>query len=196
MNILLDTLPETITVNGREYFADTDYRTMIIFEKIITDSSISSRDRVMQAIELVLPNEQPVEIDLAIKEILFLYSLGRPSEAKKRRLMNGNVEIKEPMIYDYEYDAPYIFGSFMAEYGIDLNAVEYLHWWKFVSLFRSLSDTCKISKIMGYRATDLSKISDKSERNRIAKLKKLYAIPQNLTYEDKVAMAGLAFGGH
>ena len=48
---------------------------------------------------------------------------------------------------------------------------------------------------MGYRATDTSKIENKKERERIVRLKQIYALPQNLSFEDKVAMAGAAFGG-
>lgn len=195
MNILLDTLPETITVNGRAYFADTDFRTMIIFEKIIESRELTNRERIRQVIDLVLTDEQPAEIDLAVDEILYLYSCGKPAETRRARPKNGDVELKQRAIYDFEYDAPYIFSAFLSEYGIDLNGIEYLHWWKFLAMFESLPDDCKIVKIMGYRAADLSKIRDKDERHRLAKLKQIYAIPDNLDFEDKVALAGIAFGG-
>ena len=195
MNILMDTLPETITVNGREYFADTDFRTMIAFEKVTLNDSLDSRELVRQVIDLVLTDEQPTEIDQAVREILFLYSCGKPAERKKRRPKNGNVELKEKLIYDYEQDAPYIYGAFLSQYGIDLNDIEYLHWWKFNAMFKSLPSSCKIVEIMGYRATDLGRIKDKEERSRIARLQRVYALPDNLTFEDRVAMAGAAFGG-
>lgn len=83
----------------------------------------------------------------------------------------------------------------MSQYHIDLNEIEYMHWWKFQALFRSLEDHNKIVEIMGYRAVDLGKIENKKERERIAKMKSIYALPQSYTFEDKVAMAGAAFGG-
>ena len=70
-----------------------------------------------------------------------------------------------------------------------------MHWWKFHALFSGLTSSTKIVEIMGYRATDLSKISDKNERARLAKLKRIYDLPVNYSYEDKVAMAGASFGG-
>ena len=103
--------------------------------------------------------------------------------------------LKNQMIYDYEYDAPYIYGAFLAQYRVDLNDIEFLHWWKFQAMFRSLEDHNKIVKIMGYREAKLGEIKNKSERERIAKMKQIYALPQNLSFEDKVAMAGAAFGG-
>lgn len=193
MNILLDNLPEYIDVNGKRYFADTDFRTMIILEKIINDKTIDNATRVRNVLDLVLTDEQPAGIDLAVEEILFLYSCGERSQRKSKPPTNGDVVLKPKMIYDYDHDAPYIYAAFLSQYGIELNEVQFLHWWKFQALFRSLDDDCKIAQIMGYRAADLNKIKDKNERSRIAKLKRIYAIPEEYTFEDKVAMAGMAF---
>ena len=144
---------------------------------------------------LFFPNGHPDNLNSAIEAILYLYRCGQPVQKQRERRMNGNVELKPRMIYSYEYDAPYIFGAFWSQYGIDLNEIEYLHWWKFQALFKSLEDHNKIVEIMGYRATDPSKIENKKERERIVRLKQIYALPQNLSFEDKVAMAGAAFGG-
>ena len=194
MNILLDDLPETIKVDGEEYFADTDFRTMIIFEKIITDDAIDPRSRISMLVDLVLTASQPREKALAMDGIIYLYSCGEPTEGRNTP-KNGEVVLRPKMIYDYEHDAPYIYGAFMSQYGIDLNSIEYLHWWKFQALFRSLNSENKIVEIMGYRAADLSKIKNDEERHRIQRLQQIYALPQTYTYEEKVAMAGAAFGG-
>ena len=98
-------------------------------------------------------------------------------------------------IYDFEHDDDYIYAAFMAQYHLDLQKVEYLHWWKFHALFRGLPSSAKIVEIMGYRGTDLGRIKSKSEQERIARMKEIYALPQELSFEDKVAMAGMAFGG-
>lgn len=195
MNILLDTLPETVTVDGRVFFVDTDFRTFIIFEKILNDKSLDNRERISQWMELFFTEEIPDNVAAAIEEVLNLYRCGRPAKTERKQRKNGNIPIREKMIYDYDYDAPYIYGAFLSQYGIDLNEIEYLHWWKFQALFRSLNSENKIVEIMSYRATDLSKIKDEKERNRIAKMQRIYAIPDNLTYEEKVAQAGAAFGG-
>ena len=193
-NILLDSLSETVEVDGREFFIDTDFRTCIIFEKIL-ESDIPNRQKVDEFVGLFFPSGRPDNINDAIDAILYLYRCGQPAKKQHEHRMNGNVELKPRMIYSYEYDAPYIFGAFWSQYGIDLNEIEYLHWWKFQALFKSLEDHNKIVEIMGYRATDPSKIENKKERERIMRLKRIYALPQNLTFEDKVAMAGAAFGG-
>ena len=190
-NIILDTLPETVEVDGREFFIDTDFRTCIIFEKVLM-SKDSEADLLQNVLTLFYPEGAPQDTEKAIEKIVELYRCGgtEKSVAGKK---NGDVSIKPKLIYDYEYDAPYIYAAFLSQYGIDLNEIEYLHWWKFQALFRGLESHTKIVEIMGYRAADIGKIKNKHERERMAKLQRLYAIPQSFTVEEKVAMAGAAF---
>lgn len=195
-NILLDTLPETAKVNGKEYFIDSDFRTCIIFEKVLADGTLSNRDKIEEMIDLFFTEERPADYGGAVQAILDFYRCGEPvKQQPQRRRRNGFVELKPKMIYNYEIDAPYIFGAFLTQYRIDLNEIEYLHWWKFQALFKSLESHNKIVEMMSYRATDLSSIENKKERERIAKLKRIYDLPENLTFEEKVARAGSAFGG-
>lgn len=193
-NILLDDLPETALVEGKSFFIDSDFRTCIILEKILS-SDMPAKEKVEEAVSLFFTDEMPRNLEEAIEAILYLYRCGEEPKQAPQRKKNGNVELKPKMIYNYEYDAPYIFGAFMSQYHIDLNEIEYLHWWKFQALFRSLEDHNKIVEIMGYRAVDLGKIENKKERERIARMKSIYALPRSYTFEDKVAMAGAAFGG-
>ena len=71
----------------------------------------------------------------------------------------------------------------MSQYNIDLQDIEYLHWWKFKALFKALNVNNKIVKIMEYRSIDLSKIKDKSQKDFYKKMKKIYEIP--MPKEDK-----------
>ena len=196
LNLLLDILPEYILIDGEEYFIDTNFRAGIIFEKIAF-STMPKEDKIVQLLSVYYPEGIPRDITAAFSKILELYRCGE-SESEKTansRQKNGNVELKPKMIYDYTYDAPFIYAAFMSTYGIDLNEVEYLHWWKFHAMFKGLPSSVKIVEIMGYRAADIGRIKSKSEQERIARMKEIYALPQNLTFEDKVAMAGMAFGG-
>mgnify|MGYP001860472600 CR=1 FL=1 len=73
----------------------------------------------------------------------------------------------------------------MKQYNIDLNEIDYLHWFKFKSLFEGLDDDNRICQIMSYRAIDLSKIKDKEQKKKYKKLKMKYALPDNRTEEEK-----------
>ena len=80
-------------------------------------------------------------------------------------------------LYDYEYDSNYIYAAFLAQYGIDLIDIEYLHWFKFKALFTSLSEECEFMKIVGYRAMDLSKIKDVKQRQEYKEKQDFYRLP-------------------
>lgn len=192
-SILLDYLPETVKVKGKEFSISSDFRTGIIFEKILNDNAIDNREKVENILDLYYGDKAPNDTQEAINAVLDFYACGN----RKKPQSEGKqpYKPKQQQIYDYDFDADYIFAAFLTQYGIDLNEIEYMHWWKFQALFKSLESHNKIVEIMGYRSADLGKIKDKHEKSRIIKLKQIYALPENLTFEDKVARAGAAFGG-
>lgn len=196
-NVILDTLPESVEINGRVYPIDSDFRTIIKLESCILNASLDGKQKVSTVLSTFYPHGVPSDLNEATKAFMDIYKVGVTDKAKPppKARKNGDIELRQPRIYDYDYDASYIFGAFLSTYGIDLNSVEFLHWWKFHALFTSLPNNCKIVEIMGYRATDLGKIKDKHERDRIARLKAIYALPDESTPEQKVAMAGAVFGG-
>ena len=165
LNLLMDILPEYVNIDGEEYFIDTNFRNGIIFEKIAF-SDIPIKNKVAQLLPIFYTEQMPRNITVAMETIIGFYSCG--VETKKdtapQRRKNGNVVLKPKMIYDYFHDAPYIYAAFLGNYGIDLNDIEYLHWWKFHALFRGLPSSAKIVEIMGYRGTDLGRIKSKSEQ--------------------------------
>ena len=193
-NLLLDFLPETVTVDGKEFDINSDFRSCIIIEKILNDNAISDKEKVERLLDVFYVDEKPDNIEKAVMAFVDFYKCGNEVKQVAQK-KNGNVPLKQPATYSFDYDAPYIYAAFLAQYRIDLNEIEYLHWWKFKALFLSLEDHNKIMEIISYRAADLGKIKDKDERARIARLKQIYALPQTLSLEDKVAMAGAAFGG-
>ena len=92
---------------------------------------------------------------------------------------------RKKQIFSFEYDAKYIYSAFLDQYGIDLNEIDQLHWFKFKSLFEGLKSDNKICEIMSYRAIDLSKIKDKEEKKKYKQLQRQWALPDNRTIEEK-----------
>lgn len=194
-NILLDHLPETVYVDGILYEIDTDFRTCIILDKVMNDPDIpSSKEKLEAIVDLFYYGEKPDSLIDAVNAVMQFYRCGRTDD-RCRECLNGNVAIRKRPILDYYVDAPMIYAAFLSQYNVDLNKIEYLHWWAFRAMFEGLESHVKIVEIMGYRAVDISKIKNKAERNRIAKLQEIYALPDTRTLEEKVAAAGAAFGG-
>ena len=83
MNLLLDILPETEIIGGREYYIDCNFRTGIIFEKIL-QSNESSQDKVYDMIDLFFPDKKPRDIKAATDSILKVYCCGEQNPAEER----------------------------------------------------------------------------------------------------------------
>lgn len=194
-NLLIDSLPETIIVEGKEFLINSGFRTFILLEQLLSDDTISDKEKVYQMIDLIFVEEYPNMTEEVMDKIIDFYRCGKQVIKVKKRKQNQKKEIKSPKIYDFDYDDALIFAAFYQQYNIDLNEIEDMHWWKFKALFNSLNSDCEFVKIMGYRATDLSQIKDKKEKERIAKLKNLYSLPSNLSTDEKARRIGALFGG-
>ena len=182
MNILVDLLPTVIEINNKEYKINSDFRTSILFELLMQDNSIEDDDKLIMGLNLYY-NEIPPQgcWTEAIEQMLWFYRCGKDIKKSK-----GNGKGKSvTQIYSFEHDDDYIYAAFMDQYKIDLQDIEYLHWWKFKAMFKALKDDNEIVKIMGYRSMDLSKIKDKEQKAYYKKMQELYKLPDNISNSEK-----------
>ena len=173
MNIILDELPHSVVIDGSSYEIDTSFRTSILFEIMMFDDELNEQEKIIQALELYFGDNIPNNIQEAVNAIKAFYSCDREEKGKTSKGSGSGAK----KVFDFEYDADYIYSAFLHDYNIDLNTVN-MHWWKFKALLNGLSEDNKLVKIMGYRSMDLSKITDKNEKARYKELQKIYAITQ------------------
>lgn len=193
MNPLIDKLPETIEVSGSFFAIDTDFRASIRFELMMHDPEIPESGQALEALKIYLPyldwdSPDPDDRTLfvaehakeAVKKICDFY-IGAEKASCRRGRSSGS---RAKQIYDYEFDAAEIYASFRSAYNIDLSKSQ-LHWWQFHDLFLSLPDDSAIKKIMRIRATKPDPKTPAAERNRIARLQRLYAIPSRISKHEQ-----------
>ncbi|EJE7236768.1 bacteriophage Gp15 family protein [Clostridium sporogenes] len=180
MNMLIDLVPTTVGIEGEEYEINSNFRVSILFELLMQDNKLSEEDKIIQALQLYYPVIPP-NINEAVDKMLWFYRCGKDTIQSK-----GAGKGKSTQIYNFEYDDDYIYSAFLDQYGIDLQDIEYLHWWKFKAMFKALKEDNEIVKIMGYRSMDLSKIKDKEEKNYYRKMQELYKIPIAKDEKDKL----------
>lgn len=181
MNILVDLLPIAVEIDNKNYEINSDFRTSILFELLMQDSSIGAEDKIITALELYYP-VIPENISEAIEQMLWFYRCGKEITSSK-----GNGKGKSvTQIYSFEHDDDYIYAAFMDQYNIDLQDIEYLHWWKFKAMFKSLKEDNEIVKIMGYRSMNLSKIKSKEEKAYYKKMQELYKLPMPKDEQEKL----------
>ena len=183
-NILLDKLP-IYTPNGLKI--RTDFREGIKFELLMQDNKISDKEKIAISLNLFFYDTKVIKnIKIAINDIIWFYTCGKIKDNKEivdnNKNKNNN---KQKQIYNYEFDAEYIYSAFMEQYKINLNKIPYLHWWEFRALLNSLNENVLFSKIMSYRAIDLSKIKDKETKKYYKKMKQIYKFPDMRSEEEK-----------
>lgn len=177
MSLLTSKLPKSISIDGLKFEINSNFRQSIIFEELILNEDISKEEVQDKAIQLYY--KQPIIQSyrpLALQGIIWFYSCGRPEEEQLRKEQHNNTKSSD--IYSFKYDDEYIYSAFLDQYGIDLQDIDYLHWWKFKAMFKSLKSDNKIVEIMGYRSMDLNSIKDKEQKAFYKKMQDIYRLPQ------------------
>lgn len=192
-NILLDALPSSVTIDGEEYPIETDFRTGIQFEMLLGDRSVEPEDKVVITLKMYYGDRIPRNLRAAVDAVVDFYRCGvKPDERKTKSTAIGKRRMDK--IYDFDADAALFYAAFLDQYRIDLNDIDYLHWWKFMAMFEGLRRDHEIQRIMQIRGTDLASIENQKERQRIMRLQDRYRLDAGLTAEEKTAIAGSVFG--
>lgn len=170
-NIILDVLPETVEIDGAEYRINSDFRISILFELLMQDDEVGKRQKLIQGLKLYYP-EIPQNMTEAVDKMIWFYRCGKETESGGHGSGSGRAK----QIYSFEHDDDYIYAAFLEQYGIDLQDIEELHWWKFRALFRGLSEDTEFVKIMGYRSVKITSKMSKEQREFYKKMQSIHAL--------------------
>lgn len=190
MNILIDPLPETVEIGGEAWPINSDFYVGVRFELLMQDHTRTEEERLGRALSLYYP-QLPPDLPAALDRLLWFYSCGRErgsESADPGESTRGAPKKTAKKAYCFEQDAELIFAAFWEAYGIDLNAVEGLHWWKFRALFKALPSECEFCKVMGYRTAD-TKGMTKQQKELYSRMKKLYALKNEVDVAAAMTLA-------
>lgn len=181
INLLLDNIDEVVKDRIKIDF-DTNFRIGIAFEIMMQNPKYSMQAKTYQALKLFYPEMNKIkDTKKAIDDIIWFYSCGKSEEETSQKNKKG----KNKQIYSYEFDNDLIYSAFKNQYNVDLEEIEYLHWWKFKAMFNGLKSDNRIVEIMGYRAMELSKIKDKDMKKHYKQLQEEYKLPDMRSEEEK-----------
>lgn len=175
-NMLIEPLPVTVQIGEEFYAINSDFRVTIAFEILMQDPDIEDAQKARKALGLYYPII-PDDLDAAVDQIMWFYQGGKIYRQEQAWRSGALDPADRQMIYSFEYDDDYIYAAFLSQYKIDLQKVQYMHWWKFRALFHSLQPDMKISEIMGYRSMEIDGKMTTEQRNYYQKMKDLYALP-------------------
>lgn len=158
----------TVRIDGAEIPIRTDFRISIEFELLMQDDMLSDEEKLIKALSLYYKSV-PDNIGEALEQCLWFYSCGNTEKKKK--------SVKT--LYRFDVDADYIYAAFLSQYKIDILELPYMHWWKFRSLFQGLSEENEFTKIVGYRAVEISSKMSSEQKRFYKKMKEQYKIPMS-----------------
>ncbi len=174
MNFFYEAFPDTVNIRGEEVPIITDFREYIRLLDMLKCDELNSYQK-RGILEDYFLDEITVDKDAidALTEFVVM-DLGGDEDAEESDSEQAG---SKKNLFSYEIDYPFILSGFLRDYGIDLETVNYLHWWKFRMLFDGLSEDTEIKQRIMYRGIDLSDIKDKNERKRIAKIQRRIQLP-------------------
>lgn len=164
--------PDQAIVNGERYEIRTNFRTSILFELMMQDDGLDARTKVWKGLNLYFP-VIPDDLSAAVDAALWFYRCGREETMLQKRMAERK---GKKQIYSFEHDAGRIYAAFLLAYKIDLQDVEYMHWWRFRYLFESLPKDCEFVRAMEYRSVELDKVPE-GQKEWYGKMKRMYALP-------------------
>ena len=132
---LQDRLPQGVTVGGRFYRLDFDFRNVLRMIDELDRQDIMQEAKEYRALLCLTRHPRNVGPVLdAVKSLLF-----------HKKSADG------PRITDFEQDAGLIRGAFLQAYGIDLYT-DRLHYLAFIELLNAIPEGTRYSYVVGIRA--------------------------------------------
>jgi hypothetical protein len=161
---LQERLPDSVTVDGKTYAVDLDFRNVLALMDTLARDDIIEGAKAYRALKCVMkhPPKNAAAVLLELKKILF-------PEQKK--------QAEHKKITDFEQDADLIRAAFMQAYGINLFR-DRLHWLEFTCYLSGLPEGSRYCDILGIRARPMPNPTkyNAEERQWLMKAKAEYAL--------------------
>lgn len=135
-------LPESATINGREFPIRSDYRAALDALSILGDPEIDDHERGVLALTVLYPDLA----DMGPEDV-------GPAQNFLRWFLEGGDSRRRPpraKLADWEQDFPIIVGAVNRVLGYEAREVEHLHWWTFLAAYCEVGD-CLFAQVVAIR---------------------------------------------
>lgn len=146
---LQEILPEGVTVDGKFYRCDFDFRNVLKMIDTLDRDDLMPEAKAYKALKFVQKRPKNcVKVIQAIKDLLF-----------QKGGKSG------PKLTDFEQDASLIRAAFRQAYGIDLYR-DRLHWLEFVDLFGAIPEGTRLYDVISIRSRPLPAPNQWNQKER------------------------------
>lgn len=164
---LQDRLPRGVTVDGKFYRMDFDFRNVLRMIEILDDDDLMPDARDYNALHCICRHPKNVPQVLA--------------EAKRTLFHAQRTQSEQKKLTDFVQDAELIRAAFRQTYGINLWTVKHLHWLDFIELLHGIPEGTRYSDTIGIRVREMPEPTkwNMKERQALAKAKAAVALHMN-----------------
>lgn len=179
MNILTEQLPTAVEIDGVVHELDTDFRTCLRIILAFEDMELTDQEKAMVMLSL-LYREAPANAQEACRLGVKFLDCGE----EPRKSGGGH---DDGRLYSFAQDAKYIYSAIKQSHGVDLETVDYLHWWKFCYMFLDLREDCFFHRLIHLRRQKNTGKMTKEERELYYKIRDIVDLPEVRTVEEGAA---------
>lgn len=178
MNILTEQLPTAVEIDGTVYELNTDFRTCLTSILAFEDPELTNFEKQMVMLQL-LYKEIPGNLQGACRLAVKFLNCGDDQQVE-----SGHDD-GVGRLYSFEQDAKYIYSAIKQSHGVDLEAVDNLHWWKFSYMFLDIKEECFFNRLIQLRRQlKLGKLT-KEERELYYRIQDIVDLPVLYTAEER-----------
>lgn len=128
---MIGCLPTTLTIGGKEYPINADFRNILVFLEACEDPDLSNKDRLYILLKRMFGDgydDIPKDcIGEALEQAKWFVDCGKnENDAESRKMI------------DWTQDASIIFPAVNKVANKEVRAEEYLHWWTFMGYFMEI----------------------------------------------------------
>lgn len=174
--LLTGNLPESFLIGDKEYAVSSDFRDIVELEEILSSEELTDAERGEQALNLFY-GCIPDDVETAVEKLCWFMQCGEKERPHRGRRQPARDDFRQQAAYSFIHDAGLIYAAFMAQYGIDLTDIEYLHWWKFKAMFESLGKDTLMKEVMHCRAVEIDPKMPQAQKDYYNAMKQRYALP-------------------
>lgn len=174
------TLPTSLEVNSTEYAINADYRRILDIIEILSDPEFTDEEKALTALGGFYADFEDMpyyDYGEAMKQMNWFIDGGMEPDAQK-----------SPRVMDWEQDFPYIISPINRVVGKEIRAVEFFHWWSFLSAYQEIGD-CLFAQIVGIRSKKArGKKLDKQEQEFYKRNRKMIDLKTKYTAQENEAL--------
>ena len=154
MNPLINKLPTKIKIGNEIININADFRNCLQIILAYEDEELTLQEKHIIMLTR-LYEHMPHDIEKGIMQGIKFLDCGE----------ENNITSDKPRVYSFKKDAKFIYPAISQSSNVDLENIDFFHWWKFYYYFMDISSDCMFSNIISLRQKkNKRKLSDEEKQ--------------------------------